>query len=105
MHVRIAVLSARPGRVRDLIDVPFGRPRDPADVRADSRYAALREHIWDQLRPEVAVAGVDLQRVHLLVEFYDFSLTGRRQRAERLHHRLGMPTGRLVGRLHGRLLC
>ena len=53
----IAVLTARPGRVRELIDVPFGRPREPAAVRADPRYAALREHIWDQLRPEVTLAG------------------------------------------------
>jgi NitT/TauT family transport system ATP-binding protein len=53
----IAVLTARPGRVRELIDVPFGRPRDPAAVRADPRYATLREHIWDQLRPEVTLAG------------------------------------------------
>ena len=54
---RIAVLTARPGRVRELVEVPFGRPREPAAVRADRRYAALREHIWDQLRPEVALAG------------------------------------------------
>jgi NitT/TauT family transport system ATP-binding protein len=54
---RIAVLTARPGRVRELIDVPFGRPRDPAAVRAHSHYAAMREHIWEQLRPEVAPAG------------------------------------------------
>jgi NitT/TauT family transport system ATP-binding protein len=51
---RIAVLTARPGRMRELIEVPFGRPRDAAAVRADPRYAVLRAHIWDQLRPEVA---------------------------------------------------
>jgi NitT/TauT family transport system ATP-binding protein len=52
---RVAVLSARPGRVRELIDLPFGRPRQPAEVRADRRYAELREHIWNELRPEVRV--------------------------------------------------
>jgi NitT/TauT family transport system ATP-binding protein len=51
---QIAVLTSRPGRVRELIDVPFDRPREPAAVRADPRYAVMREHIWDQLRPEVA---------------------------------------------------
>jgi NitT/TauT family transport system ATP-binding protein len=51
----IAVMTARPGRVRELIEVPFGRPRDPAAVRADHHYAQMREHIWDQLRPEVAL--------------------------------------------------
>jgi NitT/TauT family transport system ATP-binding protein len=53
----IAVLTARPGRVRDYIEVPFGRPREATAVRADPHYAELREHIWDQLRPEVALAG------------------------------------------------
>ena len=53
---RIAVMTARPGRVRELIDVPFGRPREPAAIRADPRYARLREHIWNELRPEVAAA-------------------------------------------------
>jgi NitT/TauT family transport system ATP-binding protein len=54
---RVAVLSARPGRVRELIDVPFGRPHEPAAVRADPRYAELREHIWNELRPEVSLVG------------------------------------------------
>src|SRR4030081_4048007 len=52
---RIAILSSRPGQLRELLDVPFGRPREPAQVRADPRYASLREHIWEQLRPEVAL--------------------------------------------------
>ena len=52
---RIAVMTSRPGRVRELIDVPFGRPREPAAVRSDPHYASLREHIWEELRPEVAV--------------------------------------------------
>jgi NitT/TauT family transport system ATP-binding protein len=54
---RVAVLSARPGRVRELIELPFGRPREPAAVRADPRYAELREHIWHELRPEIALVG------------------------------------------------
>jgi NitT/TauT family transport system ATP-binding protein len=54
---RIAVLSARPGHLRELIEVPFGRPRDAAVVRGDPRYAELREHIWEQLRPEVVMAA------------------------------------------------
>jgi NitT/TauT family transport system ATP-binding protein len=53
---RIAILSSRPGRLRELIEVPFGRPREPAAVRGDMRYAAMREHIWNELRPEVAMA-------------------------------------------------
>jgi NitT/TauT family transport system ATP-binding protein len=53
---RIVVLSARPGRVRETVDVPFGRPREMDAVRADPRFAELREHIWAGLRPEAAAA-------------------------------------------------
>ena len=53
---RIAVLSSRPGRLREMLDVPFARPRDMAEVRADPRFAEMREHIWTELRPEAAAA-------------------------------------------------
>ena len=33
---RIAVMSARPGRIKEMLDVPFGRPRD-GDARAPIR--------------------------------------------------------------------
>jgi NitT/TauT family transport system ATP-binding protein len=55
---RVAVMSARPGRLRELIDVPFARPRDVAVVRSDPRFAELREHIWEGLRSEVRLATV-----------------------------------------------
>jgi NitT/TauT family transport system ATP-binding protein len=47
---RIAVMTARPGRVQEILDVPFARPREVADVRADPRFAELRAHIWGELR-------------------------------------------------------
>jgi NitT/TauT family transport system ATP-binding protein len=46
---RIAVMTARPGRIKELIELPFGRPRDVEAVRADPRFAELRAHIWRQL--------------------------------------------------------
>jgi NitT/TauT family transport system ATP-binding protein len=56
---RIAVMSARPGRIKELLDVPFGHPRDGNALRADPRFAELRAHIWGQLhtaRPRPARA-------------------------------------------------
>jgi NitT/TauT family transport system ATP-binding protein len=47
---RIAVMSARPGRIQEMIDVPFARPRDGNALRADPRFAALRAHIWNELQ-------------------------------------------------------
>jgi NitT/TauT family transport system ATP-binding protein len=52
---RVAVMSARPGRIKEMIEMPFGRPRDVDAVRLDPRFAELRQHIWHQLhtaRPE-----------------------------------------------------
>jgi NitT/TauT family transport system ATP-binding protein len=46
---RIAVMTARPGRIKEVLDIPFGRPRDVEAVRADPRFAELRAHIWRQL--------------------------------------------------------
>jgi len=52
---RIAVMSARPGRIKEILDMPFGWPRDVDAVRLDHRFAEIRQHIWHQLhtaRPE-----------------------------------------------------
>jgi len=52
---RIAVMTARPGRLKEILDIPFERPRDVETVRADPHFAELRSHIWRELhtaRPE-----------------------------------------------------
>ena len=52
---RIAVMTVRPGRIKEIIDLPFGRPRDVDTTRADPRFAEIRTRIWRQLhtaRPE-----------------------------------------------------
>jgi NitT/TauT family transport system ATP-binding protein len=50
---RIAVMSARPGRIDSVIDVPFARPRDPDEIRASADFAGLRDDIWHRLRREL----------------------------------------------------
>src|SRR3954447_25929176 len=54
---RIAVMSARPGRFKEILQMPFGWPRNVNEVRADRRYAELREHIWNELRPAKAAVA------------------------------------------------
>ena len=46
---RVAVMTSRPGRIKEIINMPFGRPRDVEAVRADPRFAGLRSHIWREL--------------------------------------------------------
>jgi NitT/TauT family transport system ATP-binding protein len=50
---RVAVMASRPGRVKEVLQVNFPRPRDPATVRAEPRYTEMRNHIWEELRPTV----------------------------------------------------
>jgi NitT/TauT family transport system ATP-binding protein len=57
---RVAVMTARPGRIKEVINMPFARPRDVEAVRADLRFAELRSHIWHQLhtvRPQRGAAA------------------------------------------------
>ena len=52
---RVAVMTTRPGRVKEVLPIDFLRPRDPAAVRANARYTELRNHIWNELRPTIVV--------------------------------------------------
>jgi len=50
---RIVVVTARPARIREVIDVPFGYPRGE-NVHEDPRFVALRSHIRDLVMQEYA---------------------------------------------------
>ena len=54
MGDRVAVLSTRPGRVKEIIPIPFGHPRRIAEIFEDPRFGELRNQIWGQLRAEAA---------------------------------------------------
>ncbi len=49
---RILVMSARPGRIKQEVLVPFARPHD-VDVERTPEFAELRYDIWESLRNEV----------------------------------------------------
>jgi len=49
---QIVVMSARPGRIKDVLDVPFGRPRS-VEIESDPEFARMRQDIWESLRDEV----------------------------------------------------
>lgn len=50
---RIVVVTARPARIRTVIDVPFGYPR-AEDVHEDPRFGALRSQIRELVMQEYA---------------------------------------------------
>ncbi|HYS66645.1 MAG TPA: ABC transporter ATP-binding protein [Paraburkholderia sp.] len=49
---RILLMSARPGRIREEIHVPFERPRDLDSLARDAHYGALRQQILHAVREE-----------------------------------------------------
>lgn len=53
---RVLVMSGRPGRVREIVDVSavFERPRSVESVRTDPRYGEMFGRIWNLLAPETA---------------------------------------------------
>ena len=45
---RVAVMSARPGRVKGVVEIPFERPRGLA-LKRDARFLAIEEKIWQMV--------------------------------------------------------
>jgi NitT/TauT family transport system ATP-binding protein len=45
---RIAVMSARPGRVKGIVTVPFSRPRS-LTLKRDPQFLAIEETIWQMV--------------------------------------------------------
>ncbi|KAB0678536.1 ABC transporter ATP-binding protein [Aureimonas leprariae] len=55
---RVVVMTARPGRVKTVIDVDLPRPRG-ADIRASAEFNEHRAAVWEALRDEVGRAQRD----------------------------------------------
>ncbi|WP_417250685.1 ABC transporter ATP-binding protein [Celeribacter sp.] len=47
---KIVLMSNRPGRIEEVIDVSFARPRDPEEVERSPEFAELKEYLWHRLR-------------------------------------------------------
>jgi NitT/TauT family transport system ATP-binding protein len=49
---RVAVMTAGPTHVKEIIEVPLPRPR-PLELRGSPEFAELRERVWESLKAEV----------------------------------------------------
>jgi NitT/TauT family transport system ATP-binding protein len=50
---RVIVLTARPGRVKEVLRIDIPRPRD-LRVKHDPRFVAIESRIWESIREEAA---------------------------------------------------
>ncbi|MDQ8020501.1 MAG: ABC transporter ATP-binding protein [Moraxellaceae bacterium] len=55
---RVVVMTARPGTVKQVIDIDLPRPRD-GDIRSSPEFNTYRHQVWEALRDEVNKAQKD----------------------------------------------
>jgi NitT/TauT family transport system ATP-binding protein len=55
---RVVVVSQRPGRVREIVEVDLPRSRFDAQTKTMPEFTELREHVWGLLRDEALGAKV-----------------------------------------------
>ncbi len=53
---RVVVMSARPGRIKDEIAVPFARPRS-LDIKRDQEFQNLYAHIWGAIESDILMSA------------------------------------------------
>ena len=50
---RVVVMTARPGRIKAVQDIPFGRDRDVVEMRANPAFGRLESELWRLVAEEV----------------------------------------------------
>ena len=57
---RTVVMTAQPGRIKQVIDIPFPHPRDVITLSASAEFGAMKLAIWRILEEEVQRARAEL---------------------------------------------
>ena len=58
---RTVVMTAQPGRIKEIIDIPFPHPRDLMQLSATAEFGALKLAIWRVLEAEVMRARMEME--------------------------------------------
>jgi len=62
MGDRTVIMTAQPGRIKRIIDVPFPHPRDLLQLSASAEFGALKLDIWRVLEEEVTRARAEAEQ-------------------------------------------
>jgi NitT/TauT family transport system ATP-binding protein len=57
---RTVVMTAQPGRIKEIIDIPFRHPRNVMELSATAEFGALKLAIWRILEDEVMRARAEI---------------------------------------------
>jgi NitT/TauT family transport system ATP-binding protein len=69
---RIVVMTPSPGSIKEIIDVPFKRPRDRISLSKNVEYTDLRNYLMSLLNEEMILALN--QQKQSVSEYYDFQI-------------------------------
>jgi NitT/TauT family transport system ATP-binding protein len=58
---RTIVMTAQPGRIKEIKDIPFAHPRDVMTLSASPEFGAMKLDIWRILESEVLRARAELE--------------------------------------------
>lgn len=51
---RVAVMTARPGTIKTIVDIPISKERRfTEDIKSSSEFVTIRHHLWELLKEEV----------------------------------------------------
>ncbi len=53
---RVAIMTSRPGRIKEVIDIPASLKAKDEDIRSTAEYGKIRHQIWSLLSEEVIKA-------------------------------------------------
>jgi NitT/TauT family transport system ATP-binding protein len=62
MGDRTVIMTAQPGRIKQIIDVPFPHPRDVLKLSASAEFGQLKLDIWRVLEEEVNRARAEMEK-------------------------------------------
>ena len=65
---RVAIMTSRPGRIKEIIEIPASLQSKGEDIRSSADYGKIRHHIWSLLSEEVIKAQAlekDKQLAHI----------------------------------------
>jgi NitT/TauT family transport system ATP-binding protein len=62
MGDRTVIMTAQPGRIKQIIDVPFQHPRDLLQLSASAEFGKLKLDIWRVLEEEVNRARAEMEK-------------------------------------------